>query len=157
MVEIHFHLIVADGFDHSGQFGFALIRKRHHHSGFQCHITLEYTTTHDLDVIRVIGAKGALCFQHNGTFVTGFQAEYALLKPRQQVAIADGEAGRSTLFGGIHHGTIHQQHGKVQGYPLAGSDSLFAHCAFPGFRSISRIIMAAPTVMALSATLKAGK
>lgn len=159
MIEIHGDLIVIHRHDHTGQFRLAFVRKGHNHTRLQRHFAIKQSTSHYLNVVRVMGPKGIGSLQHNRTFVAGLQTEQTLFKTWEQIAVAHGEGRRRTFPRGIHYRAIKQQDRKMQGDSFAGAYALFVSHGIHllGWRIMSMIIITAPTVMPLSATLNAGK
>ena len=138
-----------------------------HHAGLQHHIGAELMALERLYVIRVVLAKGFLGRHLEAVFVASFHTHQVGLEILRQVVIADFQGGRLFLKGRINHFAIRELQGEMQFNAGTLIDRQFIHksysllCASPsesaGLRNISRIIMAAPMVMAVSARLKAGK
>src|SRR5690606_12386802 len=102
-----------------------------------------------------------------GLVVARFQPNQVGFEVLRQVLVTDLQGGGLLIEGGVHGFTVFKLEGEVERYPGSLVDRQFFHSgqlllsASPllsaGLRNTSRIIMAAPMVMAVSARLKAGK
>src|SRR5690606_33413790 len=91
--------------------------------------------------------------------VAGLQALQGQLEAGQQVAVTELESGRLLVEGAVDQIAVFQLEGEMQGNFLVRADADVSHWVSPDCLDVnmSMTSMMAPTVMALSARLKAGK
>ena len=165
MVEVHVYLVPLHAADHTGQLALAGVSKGDHDPGLQHHVGTELMAFEGLDIARVVLAKRLLGGHFEGLAVPRLEPHQVGLKILRQVLITDLQRGRILVKGRVDHLAVSEFQGKMQGYSgslingqiFHGYQSLPSAAFAEGLRKISRIIMPAPMVIAVSARLNAGK
>src|SRR5690554_3553005 len=167
MIEVHFYLITFHTAHHTRQLLLACISERDHHTWLQHHICTEFMPLKRLYVVGVTLAKRLLRRHVVAGLVASFHAHQVGFKVLWQAFITNFQSCRIFIEGGVNHFAALEFQCKVQGYSCPFIYWQFFHGLYylpfagvsesAGLRNISRIIMTAPMVMAVSARLNAGK
>jgi len=129
VVEVDGHLLVIEGFHHTGQLSIGRIVEDHQQTRRQLHV-LELRTRDDLYVLRVRLTKGVFRRNRQRPLIASLEAEQGRFETWQQVTVADLEGRRGFVEGAVDGVAVLQAQCKVQGDFRVLADALLSQYLF---------------------------